>query len=243
MRSPVRAALVGVLSAFALLVPLTLFASDPPAAVLDVRTGRIVTTDAYWTGSQYQVRCTITYSPGRQDAVVVGESAYDDVDPRIALNSTSDTWVVWWRNASTGQVLVRKRTDATATWGDERQVSSGDESSEHPRIVFDGTLPWVAYEVQGANGKNIAVSAVIDDPQPIPLRTLLGTTTYLGDLDVLIASDSGHLWVTWVNSETEIGWSEYDYGTGTWSAPSSESYASDSVDDARERIQSAVLGN
>lgn len=44
-------------------------------------------------------------------------------------------------------------------------------------------------------------------------------------------------------SSTDVGWSEYDYTGESWSTASYESYAEDTVADARSRIRSTVLGN
>ena len=47
--------------------------------------------------------------------------------------------------------------------------------------------------------------------------------------------------MTWVEDGDEVGWSEYDGGTGAWSLPGYESYAFDSVQDARDRIRSQLV--
>ncbi len=217
------------------------FASDPPDSKTNPQSSYIETTDSHVVGSQYDLRLTITTENGPV-VYSFGSAAFDDNGPRLAISSGGDTWVVWWRAASTDQVLIRKLTYATGNWSSERLVSDSDEGSRHPEIVYDGATPWVAYEFDAeGGGTSIAVNGIKEDPIPIGFRTLLRTTSYAGDTDVLAYYESGHLWVTWVDSASNVGWCEYDYGTTGWSSPSFESYANDSVAAARGRVRTAVL--
>jgi hypothetical protein len=217
-------------------------ASDPPDSELNPVSGFIETVDSVWQESSYDVRHTTNQGPGQPTLVfMVDEDESDDLAPRVAIASNGNTWVTWWRDAATDQVLIRKRTYSPRAWSTETLVSDPGESSRNPEVVHDGSEAFVAYEFSASVGTSIAVSRIKEDPEPFG-RSVLATTSFTGDVDVLIHTDSGHLWVTWVDSATYVGWSEYAYGTGSWGSALYESYAADSIAAARDRIRAEVLG-
>ena len=111
-------------------------------------------------------------------------------------------------------------------------------------MAFDGSHAWIAYEVDGASGGTILKAKYIDDdPAPFFAASVVATTAYTGTVQARIQAESAHVWLTWVDSETEVGWRRYDSGTATWAAPAFESYTSDSVEAALGRIRSSVLAN
>ncbi len=235
---------LGVSSLVVLLASVAL-AVDPPDSAVNPVSGYVETTDATLSSGNYEVRHTVNPGQGQDPQVTTLTSASaDDLDPRLVISTAGDTWVVWWRDEASRKVLVRKRTYSTGAWDAERQVGNSSESGRRPRIVHDGTNPWVAYEnTAGGGGTKIIVQKITDGSDPIPTGTVLSTTTYGGDLAVVIRSESSHLWVAWVDSSTHVGWSQYTYATQTWTAAAYESYASDSVAAARARIRTTVLGS
>jgi hypothetical protein len=162
------------------------------------------------------------------------------------IADNGDAWVAWWRDGQSDTVLVRKRDHSTGNWNSELQLSDeeaggGFREARHPTITHDGTRLWVAYEVIDAEDIVIVTHAVIDDPDPITAAFEVARTGYSGSNTVLVRSEAGRVWVTWVDSASDVGWSAYDHASGSWNAASYESYATDTVDDARSRIRTAVL--
>jgi hypothetical protein len=191
----------------------------------------------------FQVRHVIHLSGqnARQSSTITADEHHDNA-PRLAITDAGDTWVVWWRDGEIDEVLVRQRSYSGGEWSDEMVVSKRTESSRDPEMVLDGAVPWIAYELDDANGTSVGVQAIFDDPNPLPNRLILTTTDFTGDLDTLIHHDADHLWVTWIDSLAYVGWSEYDKETETWDALEYEDYSNDDVDAARVRIREAILG-
>ncbi len=244
-RSTGRIAVLAVWVFVATLLMPAAVAADPPDSELNPVTGAIETADATLADGNYEIRHVTNYGPGQNLVVVVLTSnGVDDVGPRLAIDATTgDTWVLWWRDGATDQVLFRRRTNASGAWSAERVLSDPGLSARKGRIAHDGTDPWAAYEADGAAGsRSIIVSLIPDDPDPIPPGATVGTTTNGGELDLTLQSESGQLWVTWVDSASQVGWTKRDHATGLWSAVSYESYAADSVAAARTRIRARVLG-
>jgi hypothetical protein len=241
MRRPIgRAGVVlALVSLFVIIVGIA-FASDPPDSKVNPQSGFIETVDSVQVGSSWEIRHTLTPPQGPQLVTLLSSSALEDRDPRLAVSPAGDVWVVWWRDAAADQVLVRKRAYATGTWATEWQVSDASETSRHPRIAYHGSEAWVAYLVQCDGSAAIAVTGG-DGPDPWPSRTIVGTSTYAGDLDPTISAESSHLWITWVDSSSTVAWSQYDDASETWGAVQSESYAGDSVAAARARIRAAAI--
>jgi len=220
--------------------------ADPPDSHVNNISGAIETADTPWSATNYNVRHVINAGGGHSLLItVLTTDSRDDLGARLLINSVNgDSWVAWWRDAAVDQVLVRRRVNATGAWAAERVQSGSSVGSRHPSVAFDGSQPWIAYEVDAAGAGTILEAKVIeDDPAPFLTGTVVATTTYTGTVDALIQAESGRLWLSWVDSATLVGWCRYDSGTATWSVPAFESYASDSVSAARGRIRSSILAN
>jgi hypothetical protein len=217
-------------------------AVDPPDLRLNPFSGLIEAVDATWSGANYNVRYTAADNTGviSQTSILTTNSA-NDLDPRISVGTNGDAFVAWWRDLTPDAIILRKHTLATGAWGPERTAGMTSENNSHPRLMYTGDKTWVAYQIQYTKSRGIGAQIIDDDPEPI--RCLLATTTYSGDLDVQISFESGHLWVTWIDTSYRVGYAQYTSATGLWSTPSYESYASDSIAAARARIRDRVLGS
>jgi hypothetical protein len=209
-------------------------ASDPPDAKANPVTGLNEITDSYWTGTNYGIRHTVALS----QPVFLTDGEEDERGPRIDILSDGRSWVVWWRDASVRQVLVRIK-DETGTWSEEQIVSGSSESAGHPAITHDDSKVWIVYEAAGGSSRSIKVGATDPDPDPFPTATQVATTTF-EEPAPLVHAEVGHLWITWIDSETDLKWCEFDYETESWGSPQTMSYEESSVDDARKDIRAAV---
>jgi hypothetical protein len=213
---------------------------DPPDLEVNAVSGLIETVDATWSGSNYNVRYTVMNASGFQStSQLLSTNTQDDVDPRIAINPTGNAYVAWWRDLSTDAVLYRKHNYTTGAWGAERAVGLATESNSRPRVLSGGGKIWVCYQIQNARSRSIGVQIIDDDPEPV--RSVIGTTSYTGDIDLQIQYEAGHLWVTWIDTASRVAYTEYSYDKRVWSSTAYEYYSGDSVDAARSRIRSRVL--
>jgi hypothetical protein len=218
---------------------------DAPDSRINALSGSIETVDTPWSGTNYNVRHVITPSGGGMLIITtLSSGSHDDLGARLTVNTgNGDTWVAWWRDGSPDQVIVRRRVNATGVWTPERVQSTATEPSRHPSLAFDGSNAWVAYEADAlTGGTTIEAKVIEDDPAPFVIAVPIATTAFTGKVDTLLQDEGGHLWASWVDSATQVGWSSYDYATGFWSVPAFESYADDTVAAARLRIRTTVLG-
>ena len=217
-------------------------ATDPPDSDLNPQSGFIETTDSVLAADDYEVRHVINVGNGyKRESLLITSADQNDNAPRLAITDAGNSWVVWWRDDETDEVLIRRRDYADNSWSDETLISSKSESSRNPEIACDGSDIWVVYELDDAGDPGIGVRMIVDDPHPVGIRAVIGTTSYSEDLDSLIHAASGHLWVTWIDSAAYVAWTAYDYTTESWSSPEYEDYSNDSVEDARERIGNGIL--
>jgi hypothetical protein len=225
----------------AVLVAGNLTLSDPPASAVNPQSGDIEIADPTWSGTSRDIDYVIDAGNGQWPEVyTVTDNPLDDHRPQLVIAPNGDAWVTWWRDDSTDRVLVRKRHFSDGSWDNERVLSDSGESSSGPTIAHDGTDAWVAYEFDDQSSTGIAVAITVDDPDPVGIRTVLATSEFSGAVDVAIHAAQGRLWTTWVDSATAVAWAEYDYASDTWGLPAFESYALDTVEDALDRIRSAV---
>src|SRR5262245_61078239 len=225
---------------FAALLPWSVVLADPPDAAVNPTTGNIEVVDVLATGGAVHIRHTLNQGQQALQVTELSTGTVTDVAHKVVVSSAGEVWVTWWRDGSTRQIFVRKRSQGT--WDAERLVSDAGQSSKKPQILHDGTNPWIGYEYVSGNGTGIAVSKVIDGPDPINPVTI-ATTSFAGNVDGHVHASSGHLWVTWVDSASQVGWSEYDHQAAAWGTPNGEPYDEDSVSEARARIESHVLSN
>ena len=231
-----------ILLASAMLLPASLSALDPPASTVNPLNGYIETADTLSQGGTYNIRHAA--NPGGGEPMVVTMVSTDTADEygaRIVNNPAGDTYVAWWRDLATDEVRIRTRNQATGSWGSATQVSDSGTGSRKPELVHDGDDLWVAFEGDGGPGEvDIIVRTIRDDPVPV---LILGTTTFTGDIDIRMHLETGHFWISWVDDDCAVGWSEYDGTSESWSVAAYESCDSDSVGDARGRIRTELLGS
>ena len=219
----------------------TAFGVDPPDARINPVSSLIETVDTTWAGTNFNVRYTAATADGEQtNSLVLTTNAANDIDPRIAISPNGDTTVVWWRDLATDAVLYRKHSYTTGAWTAERVAGGAGQSNSHPRVIYAAGKPWMAYQVQNAKNRSVAAQIIDETPEPIP--SLVATTAYAGDLDIRFHAESGHLWLTWIDSSSYVGYSEYIYSSQYWALPSREPYSAGGVLSALARVRSRILG-
>jgi len=220
------------------LVSLLAWGVDAPDLRINLISGLIETVDATWSGTNYNIRYTVTSASGQQNnSLLISSNAADDLDPRIAINAVGDAYVAWWRDAATDSVIYRKHNYASGAWGSERAVGLATENNSRPRIVIAGKA-WVAYQIQNSKSRSVGAQIIDDDPEPV--RTIVASTSFTGNLDIQIQSEAGHLWITWVDAASKVGYSEYGMDR-RWTAVAFESFSADSIAAARARIRARIL--
>lgn len=218
----------------------TVMADNLPDAELNPQSNRIEVVGSVSLFGDHEVRHVVT---GSEPTVsILTSNSIDDYSPRIAVSPGGDTFVVWWSDESTDTVRVRRLDYTTGAWGPEVILSDPGEGSRSPEIVHDGSNTYVAFEHDSVGVSGIKVGAISDEPEPFGLFVTVAETEYAGDLEVQLQAEQGALWMTWIDSASDVGWCVLDVGTETWSQPQYESYAADDVASARERIREGVLG-
>ena len=204
-------------------------------------TGRVEAVDPVWTGSNYDIDYVV--DPGNfaeLQSTGLAANALDDLDPRLTIGNDGSAWVAWWRDGSVDQVLLRKRAGSSGSWSGELLVSAAGESSRKPRIATDGQRAWVAFQLDSGNQTSVAVNVIDDEPDPMGSRWILKTTSFSA-VDVMVQTESGHVWVTWVDSSSQVGWAEYDATADHWNSPAYQPYTLGDVRAARSAIRALVL--
>jgi hypothetical protein len=226
-------------------------ASDPPDSAINPLSGLVETVDAEYTDSGWYWRHVVDPGDGISRSPKYVRYSSVDPRPRLTISSLGDSWITWQEEDTLGSaVLVLRHSSAYNRWSDELVVTDPDLACHDPEITHDGLNAWIAYESRGPTSTQTEVSAqaIHEGPDPVSApvasnRTVLSTTVYEGDIDVLIHYQSEHLWVTWVHTASRIGWSEYDYELEIWRPAEYEiyDYETDDVEAARERIAQIVL--
>jgi hypothetical protein len=232
-----RTRIVPFVSLLALLAASTVTAAGPDLEANPV-SGNVESVDLD-TDVGNRVRHTDDEGHGGERVTTL-VSEVGGLQPRIAIDRTiGNSWVVWWTDGVTDQVRYAKRDILTGSWSGEAVISPSGAQSRHPEIVHDGEFAWIAHEIHGAE-VSIAVVGITDDPEPFG-SWILDTTPYTGDVDVLVHTEANHVWVTWVDSATHVGWSEWDAATESWSQSQFLSYAGSNATSIRKLIRDSIV--
>jgi hypothetical protein len=212
---------------------------DPPDSQVDPETGLIHTVDSAASGGHDVIRHIVDAGQG---PAVSGEISGGNADfsPHLAIDDDSDVHVAWQRDLTLDQIRVVV-VRPNGTLGTERLASDPDEDSRNPDLVLFG-IPYLVYEIHGGDGVAVAAQPVLDEPDPLGARTLLGTSGFSGDVDARIHAAGGHLWATWVDATDSLGFSVFDPAEQKWSDPQFEDVVDENFQAAREAVEAAVSG-
>jgi len=192
-------------------------AQEPPDLEFNPATGQVESVDVT-DDAAHRIRHVADRGQGRNRTVTI-VSADQGERPRIAIQGSGDSWVVWSAGTSPNGLFYAKRTLQTETWSGPVALSSPADDGRDPEIVSHGPGIWIAYEIRLGATRSLVVTGVIDTPEPMPCTTPIATTLFEGDLDLALHSAGEHLWATWVQNAESVGWSVRNPQTGQWSAP------------------------
>ncbi|ANM31683.1 hypothetical protein ABI59_22185 [Acidobacteria bacterium Mor1] len=130
--------------------------------------------------------------------------------------ATGDVHLFWWVDDSTPAVLHSVAPQDLSSWSVPDVVSSPTEASLRPfGTMHNGNL-YVAYEVHdygyGATPRQIVLS---QDIEGTFVPQIVTVTSYDGTIAPQVHSSNGKLWVDWIDSDDEAGWSRMGAG-GQW---------------------------
>lgn len=219
----------------------TALVAESPDAEFNETEGLIETVYESLDGGDTDIRHAFDRGPGAPVvSSVLTMSGVDDRRPRIGISVDGEAGVVWWRDGNVSTVLFRSRDHALGKWMPIRVLSDPEQPSRFPEIAGQHSNFWIAYEFDVGDGtRSVAIQHILDDPEPFPTRTIVDTTPFPGALLARPHVEGDAVWATWVFDEHDIGWSEYDAASGTWSPAAYEPYA-DGVEPALQRIRDRV---
>ena len=215
--------------------------ADDAFIVLNPSTGR---TESVWSavplGGSSEVFFSVLQGSGWSPSEQITSNSLPDQQPQVALTSQGDRKLVWWRNDTVDVVLFAEKSASGGWWSTPVQVSDGQEDARSPQVAVFGATTFAAYEGVPTSGYRKVIVGKQDGPDPWPL-TQVATSSQVSALYIQLHSDSGHLWVEWVDSAIQLGWSEYL--SGSWGTAEYETYGgADDIASGRGRIRSRVLG-
>lgn len=194
---------------------------------------------------------------GWQPSVALTSNLVDDLDPVLCFSPNGRRFVFFWRDEATDSVVVL-RDSADAVWGDEEPVYVGSPIETPPSCAFFASEAHFAFSVQAGPGlRHVLVGdAPDDDPEcpgegcpeeppcpgedcPINLYQLYSVQVMF-QIDLILHSESNHLWTTWVDTDGEIGFAEHDAGLEAW-GPLDWMPISVDVETTRAQIAALIL--
>jgi hypothetical protein len=174
------------------------------------------------------------------EEVAVADDGANGVSPAIVIDGSGNRTIAWETSDSPARIELSSKPYSGGSWSSPVIVSDTDESSRAPSTaIFNGDA-YIAYEVVPSSGGRL-VKVARDDGQGNYPRTTVRTTSSTNPLDSRIHSESGHLWVEWIDEAGVLGWSEYVHDE--WTAMDTQSFESEKdLNLAHDLVRVTVLG-
>ncbi len=235
-----------LVSLFSLLSPVQ---ADTQAAIAtNPETGRVEKVWPEWDGNDYEIHWAEHINGEWAHEAVLTDNDVDDVAPHLSHNAGGATAVVWKQGGTVSRIYYRARKQVSGTWtwqSAATPISGTTYNASAPWICFDSSGdPFVAYRETGSGSSTRVMSGGGDgtdpwDPGFAPV--LVSTTSYTDNLHLSVRAETTHVWVDWVDSSTQLAYSEWDTTNGSWGTLASENYSGASdIQPGKERIRSAI---
>lgn len=198
--------------------------------------GSTGTAEVVWAIEQndvYQIAHSRWSGEAWSAPALLTSSTKDNLDPRLSVDEAGRLRVTWWRESS---VYYRERLP-DGSFAAELRVSNAGELASHPTIATSPDATFVAYEVESAGFRSVVVQK---DEGGGFSPAVIAITTRQDCLGVDVREASGIVWVSWIDSDTHLGWSKLS--ASGWTTPSYEPYADpDDIDRARLAIRGQAI--
>ena len=193
-------------------------------------------------GGQMDIAFSETSVGVWNDIVLLTSSAESERDPRLAFSSsTGGTKIVYWLDNGSPQVFMIERNSATVPWSAPILVSDSSGPARYPSDAVAQGRVHVGYEVErAASGKDIIVSGRPENGTGPFSPEVVAHVSYGGKAEVILDQGGSKVWATWVNSDSDVGYSVFD-GTH-WGVPQFWPYSSsDDIDTVRFQIRLSII--
>ena len=207
-------------------------------------------------GVTYEVECAFTINQSgerelafsetvngvwNQISVLTATTGVHEEDPAITSTPSGGSKIVFWRNMPASEIWMVERTSSAAAWSVPHKVSASSDPASYPSTAMAFGKVHIGYEVTRADGtKDIIVAGRLDNNPAASFQPeVIAHIGYTGKADVEVESHGAHLWVSWIQSATQLGWSSWQ--GGIWSPVQFENYSSQSgIEDTRNLIRREV---
>jgi hypothetical protein len=212
-------------------------------------TGRDEKVWAVFDGQDYEIHWAEKINGSWSNELSLTSNQATDACPVLSHFSDGSTAVVWREEGTSNRLLYRARKQVSGIWTWQSaavEITATTSALSPPWILVHDSTPWVAWSEATGLDFEVIVSGGSGGGNPWPLGftpSVLDTTTYSNAIGAEVSQDGTHLWVSWIHSGDEIGYSEWDAVSSTWSTPSYEEYSGTSdISDARERVRVLIKG-
>lgn len=187
----------------------------PPDAAYDLTTCRPLVVWAYHAGDR-DVAFAEWNNGSWENTAFLAATAADELDPRIFVEPDGTAHVVWWIPGAPSRMYRLLRPAGSAVWGSAELLGINGQPGRRPSVALHEGKVLVAYERDGAQGKEVAV-AERTGPGEYSTKTVVASNQGLSVLEPVMHVENGRLWVDWKHSSDRIAYSVYE--GGTWSPP------------------------
>jgi len=201
----------------------------PPSVITDPTTGVLLVAWAKNSPNGFDVVLSqFANGTWTTPQVVAGDVLVSEKDPTMVLAADGSVHLFYWIDGTEPAVYYKHGSPDLTSWSAPVLVSQAGEPACRPAAASHNGVLHVAYEVHDF-GLNNAPSEVVLSRQDGSGFTpeIVAMTNNSGSISPQVHSQSGHIWVDWVDTESdgagEVGWTRID-SQGHWEPIQYESF-------------------
>jgi hypothetical protein len=201
-----------------------------PSILSDASTGLIAAAWARRSANGFDIVISRFVADAWTTPQVVAAWPADELDPQLVLDPNGSVHMFYWVDGTTPQVFHTVAPSDLASWSSPVLISQPAVASCRPAGAFHDGVLRVAYEVHNFGSGNTPRQVVLARYENGAFTTeVVAMTNNLGDVRPQVHSQSGRLWVDWVDTETtggsgELAWTRQNV-QGQWESIQYEPFA------------------
>jgi hypothetical protein len=202
----------------------------PPSVVSDPSTGLVAVAWARNSSSGFDIVVSRLVDTAWTTPQVVAALPANELDPQLVLDPNGSVHMFYWVDGAMPQVFHTVAPSDLSVWSTPELISQPTVPSCRPAGAFYNGVLRVAYEVHNFGNGNSPRQVVLARYENGAFTTeVVAMTNNLGDVRPQVHSQSGRIWVDWVDSEAtdgsgELAWTRQD-SQGQWETIQFETFA------------------
>lgn len=246
-----------------LALALTTPADPPPTAFMDINPATGYPAAAWsaddFPGKNLEIAYSVFDGTAWSEPEQVSRSGHDCVNPAFAFDNDGNVFLLYQWKGPFDAVYFTSKAYGGTKWNPSIRVTSERSNFANPTAKILNTVLYIAFEeVHPSDFRDLHIlriselleligGGVGELAEPVDFdewfEKIKVKTANSGDILPLLHSKAGKLWIDWIDSPYELGWTK-KLDDDLWAAPYYKSYSSqEEIPSVRREIEEEALSD